>query len=573
MRKFIYLFLIFSIIYGCSSNTESGNSELNPAKCGKYYGGVFKISEAEYIKTLYPLAITDVYSYRVACQIYEGLLKFNQADISKLNLCLLDTYTVSPDFKIYRFTLKRGIYFHNNPCFENGKGREVKSDDIRYCFEQLCTPSSQNSAFTLFDGIVKGAKEFYKAHKEGNPLSSLEGFKIIDDYTFDIELEAPNSMFLFNLARPGAMIYPKEMIEKYNSDLRNTAVGTGPFTLGNVQDEIAISLKRNPNYHGKDSCGNQLPFFDGISIKFIKEKKIELSEFQNQNLDMVYRLPTEDLISITESSRIDSSFYLQRVPEMSTQFLTFQTQGKIFSDKYLRKAFSFAIDRDLILNAILQGEGEDIGRYGFVPPVFNNYPTRQIKGYTYNKDSAIYYFRKAGYGPKKPLPPIDFDLNSEGERYTAVANEIRKQLKENLQVELRINLYPSAQIIDKAFSGKYDLLRISWVADYPSPQNYLWMCYGKEVPEDKQARSFPNIPRYQSKEYDEFYEKAMSSATVDEAMENFFKAEKVMMEDAPVLILWYDESYRIVRSYIKDFPSNPIQFRDYSAVYMIKPKS
>jgi peptide/nickel transport system substrate-binding protein len=573
MRNITLLLLVLCLIFSCAQTEDKSKSKLIPASCGKFYGGVFKISETEYIKTLFPLAITDVYSYRVACQIYEGLFKFDQADISKLNKCLIDTYTVSQDAKVYRFTLKKGIYFHNSPCFESGVGREVKSSDIQYCFEKICTPSSQNNSFTLFEGIVKGANQFYNAAKDGSQNLNLEGFKIIDDYTFEVELEAPNSMFLFNLARPGAMIYPKELVEKFPDELRANAVGTGPFSLGNIQDEVAISLKKNPRYHGKDECGNQLPFFDGISIKFIREKKIELSEFQNGNLDMVYRLPTEDLISITESALVDSSFYLQRVPEMSTQFLTFQTQGKIFSNVNLRKAFNFAIDRDLILNAILQGEGEDIGRFGFVPPVFNNYPTRQIKGYTYNRDSAVHYFRKAGYGPKNPLPPIDFDLNSEGERYTAVANELRKQLKENLQVELRINLYPSAQIIDKAFSGKYDLLRISWVADYPSPQNYLWMCYGKDVPKEPEERSFPNIPRYKSKSFDTYYEKAMTSATVDEAMENFFKAEQIMIQDAPILVLWYDESYRIVRSNIKSFPSNPIQFRDYSAVYMINKKS
>ncbi len=573
MYRYFFLLLLCCIFYGCGSDDSFKVKKLRPAKCGKFYGGVFRISEPEYIKGLFPPSITDVYSYRVACQIYEGLFKFDQGDISKLKKCLIDTFLVNKSATKYIFKLKKGVLFHDNPCFANGKGREMKAADVKYCFDRICTPSSLNSAFTLFDGIVKGATEHYKSCLDG--LDSLhrygvEGIRVIDDYTLEIELESPNSMFLFNLARPGAMIYPREMIEKYGDDLRINAVGTGPFFLGNVQDEVAISLKRNNNYHGVDECDNKLPFFDGVSIKFIKEKKLELSEFINHNLDMVYRLPTEDLIAITESSKLDSSFYLQRVPEMSTQFLTFQTQEGVFANKNLRKAFSFAVDRERILNAILQGEGEDIGRYGFVPPVFNNYKTREIRGYTFNPDSARYYFAKAGYGQNNPLKPIEFDLNSEGERYTAVANELRKQLREVLNVDLRINLYPSAQIVDKAFSGKYELLRISWVADYPSPQNYLWMCYGKNVPKNPQARSYPNIPRYVSAKYDYYYEKAMTSATVEEAMENFFKAEQIMIEDAPILVMWYDESYRIVRSYIKNFPSNPIQYRDYSAVYMVK---
>jgi peptide/nickel transport system substrate-binding protein len=488
---------------------------------------------------------------------------------------LVDDFSVDESGTIYTFKIKKGVFFHDNPCFSDGKGREVTAQDISYCFTQLCTKSINNQHFSIFEDVLKGAKAHYDASSNGNkPNFGVEGIKVVDDYTIQLHLLKPNALLTVNLAQPACFIYPKEAEEKYGVDMRINAVGTGPFSLNidDVEEDISIILKRNPNYHVKDKAGNQLPFVDAISIQFIKDKKTELFEFRKGNLDMIYRLPTEYIIEILEETMPGangeySQFQLQRSPEMMTQFLTLNNQSGVFKDKNVRKAFNFAIDRTKILDFVLNGEGYAPGNHGITPPVFSNYSIEDIKGYALNIDSARYYLKRAGYANGVRFPKLQFLLNAEGERNTNVAVEIQKQLKDHLNVDVELQILPFAQLLEKSYSGDYSMLRAAWVADFPSAENFLWIFSSKDVPNSLSDASYPNVARYVNSTFDTYYENALKAKSIDEANELFKKAEIRLMEDAPVIILWYDEGYRLIKSYVKDFPNNPMQYRDLGRVY------
>ena len=579
MRLFSKI-IIFSIV-GCLSfscggdkNAENLNGRLRPAEGGKFYGGVFRINESEYIKNLFPHNITDAYSYRVASQIYEGLFKFNPETL-EVTKGLVEDYQVDETGTIYTLQLKKGILFHDNPCFNGGLGREMKAIDVKYCFTKLCSKSINNQNFSIFQGILKGADKYYAA-STGNttPDFEVEGIRVKDEYTIELELIEPNSLLTVNLARPACFIYPKEAEAKYGVDMRINAVGTGPFSLKveDVEEDISIILKKNPTYHLKDNDGNQLPYLDAVSIQFIKDKKTELFEFRKGNLDMIYRLPTEYIIEILEETMPGangeySQFQLQRSPEMMTQFLTLNNQKGVFKNKNVRKAFNFAIDRTKILDFVLNGEGYAPGNHGITPPVFSNYNIESIRGYSLNIDSARYYLNKAGFRNGNGFPRLQFLLNAEGERNTNVAVEIQKQLKDHLNVDVELQILPFAQLLEKSYSGEYNMLRAAWVADFPSPENFLWIFSSKDVPNSLDQTSYPNVARYINNNFDRYYEGALKAKSISEANEYFKKAEVQLMEDAPVIILWYDEGYRLIQSYVKNFPNNPMQYRDLGKVF------
>jgi peptide/nickel transport system substrate-binding protein len=553
------------------------SSTLKEAEGGRYYGGIFRINESEYIKNLFPHNITDAYSYRIASQIYEGLFKFDDENLNVIN-GLVDRYELDETRTIYTFHLKKGIYFHDDICFPDGQGREMTAEDVAYCFTRLCTSHRNNQNFSVFQGVVKGADEYYQASATGPGTSGdVEGIKVIDRYTLQMDLIKPNAIFTVNLARPACFIYPREAEEKYGIDMRIHAVGTGPFTLSinDVDEDISIILKKNDRYHGVDEHGNRLPFLDAVSIQFLKEKKTELFEFRKGNLDMIYRLPTEFIIEILEETMPGSNgeysqFQLQRSPEMITQFLTLNNQQGIFKNKLVRKAINFAIDRTKILDFVLNGEGYAPGNHGITPPVYQDYETETIMGYTMHIDSARYYLSKAGYPNGSGFPKLQFLLNAEGERNTLVAVEIQKQLKDHLNIDIELVILPLAQLLERSYRGDYNMLRAGWVADFPSPENFLWIFYSKDVPNTTGEISYPNVARYISKEFDHLYEKALNAKSIKEANEYFKLAEIQLMMDAPVIILWYDEGYRLVQSYVKNFPNNPMQYRDLSDVYFQK---
>ncbi len=575
--RITFFFLAIILLYSCGKKDNSNATELKPAKGGRNYGGVFRMNESENIKTLFPPSITDAFSYRIANQVYEGLLKFDQEYLTLKN-GLIDGYNVSDDGLTYTFKLKKGVKFHDADCFTNGKGREFTSEDVKYCFAYLCTYNAHNLGFEVFRGILKGADAYFEATKKGeNPTSEIEGIKVIDKYTVQFILEKKSSLFLYNLARPYTYIYPKEAFEKYGLDMRVKPVGTGPFYVSSIDEDIVVILKKKPQYHGYDSFGNRLPFLEAIEIRFLKDRKAELLEFKKGNFEMIYHLPTEQIIEIVEDAMNKTKqgqytkYTMQREAEMSSHYLMFNQQGVLFKDKNLRKAISYAIDRTKILEYVLQGEGYKAGTNGITPPVFEGYDISKIKGYDLNIDSAKYYLTKAGYKEGKGFPKTVLYLNSDGERNVYVVQEVQKELKDNLNIDIEIQVLPFAQHLENAMNGKSEFFRVGWIADFPNPENFLYLFYGKDVPANKEEVSFPNLSRYKNAEFDAHYDNAMATTKLDETVNSFLKAEQVLLNDAGVIVLWYDEGYRLLQPYVQNFPNNPMQYRDLSDVYFAIP--
>ena len=297
MKKSFFFILSVAVLFSSCSNSTSEGGNDRVAKGDKVYGGTLRVNETEQFLTLYPASITDIGSAHIANQIYEGLVKFNPKDLSVIP-SLAEKWEIDPAGTTYTFHLKKGVMFQDNECFPDGKGREVKSSDFKYVFELLCTDSKDNSNFAAtFQDRVVGANKFFAASK-GKPTGSIDGIKTPDDYTISITLTSPSASFLFALASPVTSVFAKEAFEKYGTDIK---VGTGPFIFVENGSNDKALLKRNDNYHGKDSLGNQLPFLDSVVISFLPTKKQELDNFQNGNLDMVIGLPSESIKDMVES--------------------------------------------------------------------------------------------------------------------------------------------------------------------------------------------------------------------------------------------------------------------------------
>ena len=343
MKKYLLFFLTISIsVISCSGpgGTESGEEGLG----GRIYGGVFRLNETEKYHTFYPYAITDLISANIAYQVYEGLVKFNPKNVTELLPAVAESWKMSDDGLVYTFKLRKDVSFQDDGCFDTGKGKNVKASDFKYSFELLCSQSVDNSLFSgTFKDRVKGANEYFVASASGKPSMELEGVKVIDDYTLEITLTAPSSSFLYILASPGCFVVAKEGIDKYGNKLK---FGTGPFIISNAEkaDEKLILVK-NKNYHGIDSLGNKLPFLDSIVISFLPTKSKELEAFKNNDIDVVFGLPSESVSEMVANSIADfknnpPKYVLDRTPELATQYYEFNTTKAPFNNVKVRQAFS-----------------------------------------------------------------------------------------------------------------------------------------------------------------------------------------------------------------------------------------
>ncbi len=225
-KKLFLSFAALTLIYSCGSDpvVEGGLRAING---GKYAGGVLRMNEVEDFRNLYPLDITEVASHRIANQIYEGLVKLSQKDLSVVP-ALAESWKPNEDATVWTFKIRQGVKFHDDECF-GGKGREINAHDFKWCFDNLCTASPHNQWFDgTFKGRVKGASEYYQSTKDKKPLpGGVSGVKVIDDYTLEITLDQPFAGFLNILVIQGCYLFPKEALAKYGADgMRAKAIGT-----------------------------------------------------------------------------------------------------------------------------------------------------------------------------------------------------------------------------------------------------------------------------------------------------------------------------------------------------------
>lgn len=569
------ILLAIILLSSCNNNSKTASAEKRAAKGGVKYGGVFRYNEVEYLKSLYPQGVTEVTGHRITNQIYEGLVRFNQKDLT-IEPCLAKSWDVDSTATVYTFHLQTGVVFHDDPCFADGKGRVMTAEDFEYCFQLLCTPDAKNQGFTFFRDIIKGAADLYTAREKNQhdaDEAGMLGAKALNDSTFQITLAKPYADLLNRLALPFAAVFPKEAIEKYKGDILYHTVGTGPFVLKALKADEAVVMARNEKYWGKDEFGNQLPYLDGIKISFIKEDKTEMLELVKGNLEMKYRLPFSMIDQIVDEQKNlkepYKKFQLQVLPEFSTQFYGFLVPDKIFKDKNVRLAFNYALDRAKIADYTAKGDGVP-AMYGFAPLGMPGYDNAQVKGYAFDVKKAKEYLAKAGYPDGKGFPKVTLEINSGGGRNQDIAEAVKTMLTDNLNIEVELTQVIWAQHINNIETGKVGFWRFGWVADYPDPNNFFNLFYGKNVPAKAEESSYSNPTRYKNPVYDALYEKSLVTTNADERNKIYGQLDQMIVDDAPVLLVYYNMNRRLLQPYVKNFPNNGMEYRLFREVWFDK---
>lgn len=573
----VVLIVFFAAAASCGHEGDNSHNQ-HDGQGGIHMGGVLRVNEMDNIRTLFPLSINEMTSYHIASQVYEGLVKYNQADLSIMP-AIARSWEISPDRLEYTFHLRSNAKFHNDPCFKDSIGRFVTASDVKYCFENLCSKNVHNSQYDVtFKDRVEGANDFFAESKSGK-VRTFKGITVIDDSTIQIRLVQPDENFLNILTMTGCYIYPREAVMKYGNDMRLKCVGTGPFYIETIKEGEAIVMKKNPDYWGVDKNGNRLPYLDGIKWSFISDKQTEVLEFRRGNLDMIYRIPVEMFHEIfgelqKEQKSRSINFEIYSSPALRTDYYGFNLQtNPFFSIKEIRQAFNLAVDRHKIADYTIKGEGQSAD-YGIVPynETFekNGYNYKGLRGYRYNPDSARKLLAAAGYPDGKGLPDFNLQINSHsGDRNILVALAVQKMLKENLGVNINMNVVPWAEHLDNIQSGKGDFFRYAWVSDYSDPESFLTLFYGKHVPDNYEERSYINLARFKNRTFDSLFVAARMEPDKRKRYQLFSKAEQVVLDEAALMPLFYDENFRLEQKNVRNLPENMLNYMDMSTTYLL----
>ncbi|MDG2440540.1 MAG: ABC transporter substrate-binding protein, partial [Crocinitomicaceae bacterium] len=238
----------------------------------------------------------------------------------------------------------------------------------------------------------------------------------------------------------------------------------------------------------------------------------------------------------------------------------------------VRKAFNYAVDKDALGREILRNQYSDLGVYGITPPVskaLKGYDFKSIAevGYSYDPEKAKELLAEAGYPKGEGFGSVElrFDIN---ETHSAIADEFAKQIFRVLGININIDGSTFPQLTTDGATGKGDIFRSGWSADYPSPETFLMNFYGGYLPTDSTAPSPINKSRYHNPIFDEYYKEATLSKKMTDQMKFFAKAEVALLEDPPIIPLWYTGDIEITHSYLRNFHFNSLNSFSFTEVYV-----
>lgn len=558
--KLVPVVLLFLILTSCGSDKKQF----------EFAGGSFKMALDNTPSTFIAREVNDVYSFELLSQVMEGLVSFNAEDLS-LQPQIAKKWSISGDGRVFTFTIRDDVYFHENPVFGSLEDRKLTMDDVLFTFEKACKPNAEGNPTAaylfLLSNQVKGAKEYYEGKAK-----SISGIKVNKD-KFEITLINPDQTYINKLANLSASIVSKKIVE---ADKETDVVGTGPFRFTTPTEEETYILLKNPDYYMYDNKGNALPYLDSV-VFYVQTRKLEqLEMFELGKTVLISGLPTSRITEMLEGRISDFNAQpplkeLYNNPLLTTQYYFFNMNDPRFQDVRVRKAFNYAINRKRLADNVLRNQYYEYGIYGITPPigsVFKGYNFSEIKkyGYDFNPELAKQLLAEAGYPNGEGFGSVDLRLDIT-DINTAVAEELAGQIYETLGINVNIDGSNFEQRNEDGNMGRGDMFRTAWVADYSSPETFLGNFYGKIVPKSKDLPSSGNQSRYVNPMFDKFFEQGRS-ADQKKRLELFCKAEIELMKDPPIIPLWYANDFTLSYSRVRNLKNNPMEFLDLRRVYI-----
>jgi len=565
--NFLFLFLSLSLII---SSCVSDSTDTNDLKVfgGKIYGGEFSFMSPEKIESLLPISVSDIYSNRILSQVYEPLLRIDMKTM-QVTPSLAESFKVSGDAKVFTFKLRKGILFHDDDCFSNDKERELTAEDVKFSLDLACSGHKKNEISYLLVDKITGAEKYNKISENSFPEGGVKGIKVIDPQTVQITLDEPFVGFDKILTHNSLGIISKKAYLKYGDDLKTHPVGTGAFTLAEMNAD-KITLNRNGSYWKKDEFGNQLPFIDKVVMTYSKDKRSELTAFNDRKIDIVLEIPVEEIQHVfgTLEDAQNGKTVKHKVEtetSMKMTYMAFACESDEFKDEKVRKAFNLAVDRQEIIDLYIEGEGY-AADHGFVPPM-DNYPYKEVNGHGFNPELAKSLLAQAGYKSGADFPKLDIYVNTkEGSTIYKMMTGVVDNIKKNLGVELKIKLCTIQERNEAIIKGTAKLWRGGWIADYPDAENFLTLFYGKNISDNEM--SVVNDFKFRNESFDANFEKALKELNKEKRNNLLAKCDQITIDHSAVLPILTDDFIVMVNVRVRDFKTNAIQALDFSNIYI-----
>lgn len=534
MSKFFYYIILcctFTFFHACKNEGDDTEKK------------IFRLNLSAGLSSLDPAFSKDQPTMWMCHQLFNGLVQVNE----KLEVipCIAKRWVISEDGLNYIFYLRNDVYFHENELFKN-KSRSVVAQDFVYSFERILDEKVASTGGWLFNGKVRDEKPF----------------EAINDSVFVIHLKSPFKPLLGLLILQYCSVVPKEVVEYYGKDFRKNPIGTGPFKLVRWEENNALVLNKNDQYFETDSLGNHYPFIDGVRISFIRERAVEFLQFSQGGFDMVSGVDRSFIDHVLTpigelKSQWVGKFKMERMPYLNTEYLGISMTNpdcKALKNKWVRLAINYAIDRKKMLTFLRNGVGRPANA-GMIPPGLPGFDSLKVKGFYYDIEKAKSLLEIAGYPNGKGLGELILYTNP---MYQDLTEYIAKSLQD-VGFQIKVDIKPASFVKEAMMKNEVDFFRASWIGDYPDAENYLALFYGLNG-------APPNYTFFKNKTYDALYEASMKESNDDKRYEMYQSMEKIIIEEAPVVPLFYDEVIRFSQNRVHNFPANAMNLLELKSI-------
>jgi peptide/nickel transport system substrate-binding protein len=505
----------------------------------KEEAAVFHYNESTGVASIDPAFAKNQSIMWVIHQVYNTLVEVD----SNLHIVpsLARRWEISEDKKTYTFFLRDDVFFHDDPCFAGGKGRRMTARDVVYSFNRIIDPGTASPGSWVFNGKV----------------DSVEAFTAINDTTFQLNLINPYNPILGILSMQYCSVVPEEAVIQYGADFRRHAVGTGPFRFVDWEEGQALILKKNASYFERDSAGNRLPYLDGVKVSFYDSKATEFLLFRQGKLDFINDIDASFKDEVLTKSGTLRKDWQEKIKLHTSPYLNIEYFGILVDEenplvkasplrlKKIRQAINYGFDREKMVLYLRNSLGIP-ATAGFVPAGLPSFDSTEVKGYTYNPQLSRKLLAEAGVNagnaPVIKLYTIPI--------YSDIASYIARQLEE-IGLQVQVDVVQKSLLLELTSSSRASFFRGSWIADYPDAENYLSVFYSKNP-------APPNYTRYNNPAFDDLFEKAIAETNDSLRYRLYRQADQLMMDDAPVVPLWYDVAVHLVQPWVTSFRPNAL---------------
>ena len=531
-----------------------------------------------------PAKSGDVASSLAIARMYEGLLQYSYLErpykVEPLLAAAMPE--VSGDGLTYTFKIRDGIFFQDDPCFPDGKGRELTAEDFVYSIKRVADIKMASSGYWAFNGRIVGLDEFRDATAGDAPTdydAVVEGLRALDDRTLQIQLTGPYPQLLWVLAMHYSFAVPREAVEFYGDDFVNHPVGTGPYRLHKWKRNYRIEFIRNPTWAetGRvelypadgsaedraagllDDAGKPLPFLDRI-VQFVVDDQatqwmmflsgqFSFTGIDRDNWDAVIT-PDNALVDQLKEQKIR----LLASPTLDLYYIGFNMDDPVVGkNKKLRQALSCAFDPDVLVQYY---NGRVAPIYGPIPHPMAGFKPEPT-AYSYNLEKAKQLLAEAGYPDGiDPETGRRLVLTLELGAATGVQQKVDllADLFEKIGVVLKggYNNWPT--FLDKMDRRQAQMFELGWVADYPDPENFLQLFYSDN------ASPGPNHANYANPEFDQLYEQMRTLFPGDEKDRLCEQMADIVIEDCPWIFKYQPMSYALKHNWLKNFKNHDFPY-------------